>query len=81
MHFWAMSISGLETGSLATIFSFFVRTAPLALALDEVLPVQVVREVSKAFLSYEKLEKQEQNCHKQEVIKTKDTFRIKYEFG
>ena len=47
----------------------------MALALDEVLPVQVVREVSKAFLSYEKLEKQEQNCHKQEVIKTKKYFQ------
>ena len=49
----------------------------MALALDEVLPVQVVREVSKAFLSYEKLEKQEQNCHKQEVIKTRKYFQGK----
>ena len=49
----------------------------MALALDQVLPVQVVREVSKAFLSYEKLEKQEQNCHKQEVIKTKKYFQGK----
>ena len=44
------------------------RTATLAVTLDAVLPVQVLGVLSKAFLSYEKLEKQEQICHKQEVV-------------
>ena len=45
----------------------FFRTATLSVTLDAVLPVQVLGVLSKAFLSYEKLEKQEQICRKHEV--------------
>ena len=61
-----MYIGSFETG---THFDFF-RTATLSVTLDAVLPVQVLGVLSKAFLSYEKLEKQEQICHKQEVTST-----------
>ena len=56
-------VGSSKTGSNLDVF----RTATLAVTLDAVLPVQVLGVLSKAFLSYEKLEKQEQICHKQEV--------------
>ena len=43
----------------------------MAVTLDAVVPVQVFGVLSKAFLSYEKLEKQEQICHKHEVTTIK----------
>ena len=70
-HFWGMRISGMYVGSFETGTNYaFFRTATLSVTLDAVLPVQVLGVLSKAFLSYEKLEKQEQICHKQEVNST-----------
>ena len=71
-RFWGMSISGVLAHSKQIQFFLLLlfRTATLAVTLDAVLPVQVFGVLSKAFLSYEKLEKQEQICHKQEVTTT-----------
>ena len=71
-RFWGMSISGVLAHSKQVQFFLLLlfRTATLAVTLDAVLPVQVFGVLSKAFLSYEKLEKQEQICHKQEVTTT-----------
>ena len=51
--------------------TIFFRTASLSATLEAVLPIQVLGVLSKAFLSYEKLEKQEQICHKHEVTTIK----------